>query len=48
MFELQPAFLLLVLFSALVIFGPEYLPALARALARLIHEFMEATRRLRV
>ncbi len=43
MFGLQPAHLILILFIALLVFGPSRLPDLGRAVRKTIDEFRSAT-----
>ncbi|MBI5653770.1 MAG: twin-arginine translocase TatA/TatE family subunit [Chloroflexi bacterium] len=46
MFGLQPTHIIIILFVALIIFGPRLLPELARAVGKSIAEFRNVAREL--
>lgn len=46
MFGLQPTHLILIIIVALIIFGPQRLPELGRALGRSIREFQTASKEM--
>ena len=46
MFGLQPTHLILIIIVALIIFGPQRLPELGRALGRSIREFQDASKEM--
>lgn len=46
MFGLQPTHLILILIIALIVFGPQRLPEIGRALGKSINEFKNASREM--